>query len=89
VVDFHIEKVRAALLKLQDRNGKSIPIGAVAKVAGAEDRPIGYDGEAYVTGLKPTNRMQVVLPDGASCTVQFDYKPVKGDIPLIGPLRCQ
>jgi outer membrane usher protein len=74
---------------LQDNNGKPIPIGAVAKVAGAEDRPIGYDGEAYVTGLKPTNRMQVVLPNGARCSVQFDYKPVNGDIPLIGPLRCQ
>ena len=41
---------------------------------------------AYVTGLQPTNRMQVVLPNGTSCSVQFDYKPVTRDIPLIGPL---
>jgi len=42
-----------------------------------------------VTGLQPTNRMQVTLPNGTSCTVQFDYQPAQGDIPFIGPLRCQ
>jgi outer membrane usher protein len=89
VVDFHIRKVRAALLTLEDSNGKPIPVGSIAKVAGAEDQPVGYDGLAYVTGLRPTNRMQVALPNGASCSVQFDYTPVKDDIPLIGPLRCQ
>ena len=88
-VDFRIRKVNAALLKLQDANGKPVPIGSVAKVEGAEDQPVGFDGEAYVTGLKPTNRMEVVLPNGTKCAVQFDYVPVEGDIPVIGPLRCQ
>jgi outer membrane usher protein len=89
VVDFHIRKVHSALLTLLDAGGKPIPIGSVAKVSGAEDQPVGYDGQAYVTGLQPTNRVLVTLPNGTSCTVQFDYKPVKGDIPLIGPLRCK
>jgi len=89
VVDFHIRKVHAALLTLQDSSGKPIPIGSVAKVPGAQDQPVGYDGQAYVTGLQPTNRVQVALPNGASCSVQFDYKPANDDIPLIGPLRCQ
>ena len=89
VVDFHIRRVNAALLKLQDSDGQPLPLGSVAKVEGAEDKPVGYDGEAYVTGLKPTNRMEVILPKGTTCAVQFDYRPVKGDIPVIGPLRCQ
>ena len=89
VVDFHIRKVNAALLTLQDSSGAPIPLGSIAKVAGAEDQPVGYDGQAYVTGLQPTNRMQVTLPNGTSCTVQFDYQPAQGDIPFIGPLRCQ
>ncbi len=89
VVDFHIRKVHAALLTLRDGDGKPIPLGSVARVAGAEDQPVGYDGEAYVTGLQPSNRLQVVLPSGASCTAQFAYTPVAGDIPVIGPLRCQ
>jgi outer membrane usher protein len=58
-------------------------------VEGAEDQPVGYDGEAYVTGLKPTNRMEVVLPQGTTCVAQFDYQPVKGDIPIIGPVVCK
>jgi outer membrane usher protein len=89
VVDFHIRKVHAALLKLQDSKGQPIPLGAVARLPGEEDQPVGYEGEAYVTGLKPTNRMEVVLPNGTACAVQFTYKPVAGDIPVIGPLRCQ
>ena len=89
LVDFHIRKVNAALLKLQDGNGQPVPLGSVAKVEGAEDQPVGYDGEAYLTGLKPTNRVEVIFPSGALCAVQFDYRPAKGDIPVIGPLRCQ
>jgi outer membrane usher protein len=89
VIHFPVRKVNAALLKLLDRNGRPVPLGSVAKVTGAEDQPVGYDGEAYVIGLKATNHIEVDLADGTKCVVQFDYKPVKGDIPVIGPLRCQ
>lgn len=89
VIDFNIRKMNAALLTLRDSSGKPIPVGSVAKVAGALDQPVGYEGLAYVNGLQPTNRVQVVLPNGATCSVQFDYTPVANDIPLIGPLRCQ
>ncbi|MEI9986346.1 MAG: hypothetical protein WDN69_26150 [Aliidongia sp.] len=51
MVDFHIRKVNAALLELQDSDGASIPLGSIAKVEGEEDKPVGYDGEAYVVGL--------------------------------------
>jgi outer membrane usher protein len=87
-VDFGIQKVNAALITLHDGTGRSIPLGSIAKVEGADDQPVGHDGAAYVTGLKPSNRVEVALPDGTSCAVQFDYQPVSGDIPLIGPLRC-
>jgi outer membrane usher protein len=87
-VDFSVRKVNAALLTLQDSSGKPLPVGSTAKVEGALDQPVGYDGLAYLTGLQPTNHVQVALPNGASCSVQFDYTPAKDDIPLIGPLRC-
>jgi outer membrane usher protein len=89
VIDFLIRQEHAALLRLVDGNGKPLALGSVAKVAGVQDRPVGYDGEAYVTGLLPNNHLVVRLPDGTSCHVHFDYKPVPGDIPAIGPLRCQ
>ena len=68
VVDFHVRKVLAAVLTLHDASGKAVPIGSVAKVEGAEAQPVGFDGQAYVTGLKPKNRVEVTLPDGKSCS---------------------
>jgi outer membrane usher protein len=89
IVDFHIQHVSAALLQLQDRDGQPLPLGSVALVEGAKDQPVGYDGEAYVTGLRPMNDMAIALPDGKRCVVHFAYKPVKDDIPIIGPLVCR
>jgi len=89
VVDFHIRRVHAALVTLQDANGKPIPLGSIAKVTGEDDQPVGFDGQAYLTGLKASNHVEVALPSGGSCSVQFDYRAVPGDIPAIGPVRCQ
>jgi outer membrane usher protein len=50
--------------------------------------PVGYEGEAYVEDLSPHNELTVELPDGLHCTIVFEYHPVPGDIPSIGPLRC-
>ncbi|HUE79480.1 MAG TPA: fimbria/pilus outer membrane usher protein [Sphingomicrobium sp.] len=87
--DFGIRRVHSALLTLHDRIGRAIPLGSIARVAGAADQPVGHDGAAYVTGLRPSNRMEVALPDGTRCAVQFEYRPVEGDIPVIGPLSCR
>jgi outer membrane usher protein len=89
VVDFQVKAVRAALLTLQDAGGRPLPIGSVVHVKGEPDRPVGYDGEAYVTGLTAANRLDVVLPDGSHCVATFDYKPVKGQVPEIGPAPCR
>jgi outer membrane usher protein len=89
VVDFNIRRVSAALLTLHDRDGGPVPLGSTVRIAGAADQPVGHDGEAYVTGLKPGNRAEVILPDGSTCVAQFDFVPVNGEIPLIGPVRCQ
>jgi outer membrane usher protein len=54
-----------------------------------ESVPVGYDGDAYVVDLAPLNRLRVEQPQGARCTVSFAYRPVAGQIPTIGPLRCR
>jgi len=89
MVNFNVRRVAAALLTLHGRDGLPIPLGSTVRIEGAADQPVGYDGEAYVAGLKPGNRGVVIRPDGTTCSVQFDYLPVKGEIPLIGPVRCQ
>jgi outer membrane usher protein len=90
VVRFPIHFSHSALLKLVDETGLPIPLGSTASLrATGSIVPVGYDGEAYLEDLSPHNKLTVELADGNRCTAAFDYKPVAGDIPTIGPLRCQ
>ncbi len=89
VVRFPIQFSHAALLKLVDEAGLPLPLGSTATLrASGAVVPVGYDGDAYVEGLSPRNELAVELPDGRRCTVAFGYKPLPGEIPSIGPLRC-
>ena len=90
VVRFAVRTVRAALLVLQDEAGHPIPVGATARLQQTGvAAPVGYDGEAFIEDLAPQNRLDVQLPDGSGCVVQFPFTPVKGDIPKVGPLTCR
>ncbi len=90
VVKFQVHVSHAAVLNLLDHAGKPIPVGSSATLQSSHVAvPIGYDGEAYVEDLRAHNTLLVELPDGTTCTVAFAYKPVKGEIPNIGPLTCK
>jgi outer membrane usher protein len=90
VVKFPIQFSHAALLRLVDARGRALPLGSTATLrATGAIVPVGYDGEAYVENLSPHNELSVELPNGRHCAVAFNYKAVAGDIPSIGPLRCQ
>jgi len=89
VVRFPIQFSHAALLKLVDAAGASVPLGSTAALRSTGAIvPVGYDGDAYIENLSLHNALSVELPNGRHCMVSFDYKPVPGDIPSIGPLRC-
>jgi outer membrane usher protein len=89
VLKFSIKFSHGALLRLVDEAGVAIPLGSTATLrATSVVVPVGYDGDAYVEDLSPHNQLAVEFPDGHRCTVTFDYKPVTGEIPSIGPLRC-
>lgn len=88
-VDFHVEKVRGALVTLHDAQARPIPLGSSVQVGAEAAQPVGYDGEVYLTKLQPTNRLVVTQPDGATCVAHLEYRAVIGDIPLIGPVPCQ
>jgi len=89
VLKFPIKFSHGALLRLVDESGVSVPLGSTAalRTTGVVV-PVGYDGDAYVEDLSPHNQLAVEFPDGHRCAVSFDYKPVAGEIPSIGPLRC-
>jgi len=90
VVRFPTKISHGALLRLVDEAGVAVPLGSTATLrATGTAVPIGYDGDAYVQDLSPRNNVEVELPDGRRCNVAFEYRPVPGEIPLIGPLRCE
>ena len=92
VVHFPIHISRGALLHIVDDKGAFIPIGSTAHLAKptpGTEVAVGYEGEAFVTGLGPRNTVLVTLPDGRLCSVDFGYRPVTGQIPDIGPLPCR
>jgi outer membrane usher protein len=90
VVRFPVHFSHGALLKLVDQAGNPIPLGStVMLLASGAIVPVGYDGEAYLEDLTPHNKLTVELKDGQHCAASFDYKAVPGDLPTIGPIRCQ
>jgi outer membrane usher protein len=89
VVKFPVKISRAALLRLVDEAGVPMSLGSAATLrATGVTVAVGYDGDAYVENLSPHNELSVEGINGRRCIVAFDYKPVAGDIPSIGPLRC-
>ncbi len=89
VLKFPIKFSHGALLRLVDETGVAVPLGSTATLrATGVVVPVGYDGDAYVEDLSPHNQLAVEFPDGRRCVVAFDYSPVTGEIPSIGPLRC-
>ena len=89
VLRFPIKFSHGALLRLVDEAGVAVPLGSTATLRPTGTVvPVGYDGDAYIEDLSPHNELVIEFPNGRRCTVAFDYKPVAGDIPKIGPLRC-
>jgi outer membrane usher protein len=90
VLRFPVKISHGALLRLIGETGVPLPVGSTATLrATSVAVPVGYDGDAYLEDLSPHNEVIVELPDGRRCSVAFDYKPAPGEIPTIGPLRCE
>lgn len=89
IADFGATQVRGAVVMLHDRAGTPIPAGYVAKLEGAGDAVIGYDGETYVRGLRPDNQLSVDLGAYGTCTARFAYDVKGPPQPRIGPVACQ
>ena len=92
VVHFRMKPSRGAVVVLHDVSGQALPLGSKASLEGrkeTQDLVVGYDGEVFVTGLLPHNRLSVLRPDGSRCLADFDFAPVSGRIPRIGPRLCR
>jgi len=89
IARFEIERYAAATLMLVGADGSVPEVGTLARLDGSElTAMVGYDGVLFVEGLRAQNR--VLVGSGKNlCEVRFDYKPVAGELPTIGPLVCQ
>jgi outer membrane usher protein len=89
VVNFGVsEDPKAAIVALVDASGQPIEVGNAAQLEGGDEFVIGYDGQAYMTGLSASNSVTVTFEDGTSCAAQFDYKPAKGEQIVIDGVQC-
>jgi outer membrane usher protein len=89
LVKFPVRSGRGALLKVVLADGEPAPAGATVRIEGdAQTFYVARRGEAYVTGLKTANRLQLTWK-GQTCG--FDAALPEGnreEFPRIGPLRC-
>jgi outer membrane usher protein len=81
--------VHAALVTFDDSQGRPLELGSQVQVAGVSSEVlIGYDGQAYMEGLKDQNVVIVTMPDGRPCRATFAYVPSPGKQVRIGPVAC-
>ena len=81
---------RAALLRILLDDGEPAPAGATVNISGeTEVFYVARRGEAFVTGLKPNNRVELHWQD-QQCSLPVDL-PVKSeeDVIRLGPLACK
>lgn len=88
IIDFPIQKISAATLRLVDQDGQVIPAGASVRVEGSsENHVVGRDGLTYIEGL--TSRTIIHVSWGQKkCTSSI---PLTGDgevIPYLGEFQC-
>lgn len=92
LVNFGITPVRSASVILVDSNNQPLPIGSQVRQLSNTEVPstvVGFDGEVYLDMLDEQNMLEVTIPSGERCTVDFDYSKQGDEIPLIGPFICQ
>ena len=89
-VTFPVRSGRGALIKINLADGEPAPAGATVNLAGdKQEFYVARRGEAFVTGLETTNKLQLKWKD-QSCQLEVTL-PVATteDIARVGPVICQ
>jgi outer membrane usher protein len=88
-VTFPVRAGRGALIKIVLADGKPAPAGAVVGIRGdAKEFYVARRGEAFVTGLQPSNIVTLKWNDQA-CDLKIDLPPGSvDDIARVGPVVC-
>jgi outer membrane usher protein len=87
-VEFAVRGGKAALLSIVLDDGQPAPPGATVQIEGeTQDFLVARRGEAYVTGLKDSNRLRLQWHD-RTCRLDLQLPPGGPEITRAGPLRC-
>jgi len=86
VVAFPIRSSDGVLVQLHDAQDAPLPVGSRVRGAGI-DAVVGYDGEAYLEGLKAGPNALEVETAAGTCRVRIDHAAQRRPSRL-GPLRC-
>lgn len=87
LVRFPVERAEAATLRLRTPDGRPVPAGAVALLAG-NSFPVALDGLLYVEGLAGAARIAVEW-DGGRCTVEARRPAGDDPVPDLGEKTCR
>jgi outer membrane usher protein len=90
VVDFGVvTNLQAAVVILHGADGRPLTVGAKGRLAeGGEEFVVGYDGQAYLKGLGPSNTIVVDTGQG-ECRASFPFAAQPGQQVTIGPMICR
>ena len=78
----------AALVVFVRADGSFVPVGAAGRTEGGEEFVVGYDGQAFIKGLKGSNSV-TISTDNGSCKAEFNFTPQTGEQLRIGPVACR
>lgn len=89
LLNFPIERLRAASVILHDSNNQPIPVSSQVLRAGQATGYVGWDGIAWMDNLTANNSIHIVTPDGRACDTELiipDGQPQA--LKTYGPLTC-
>ncbi len=88
-VKFPVRSGRGALIKIRFEDGQPAPAGATVAIKGdGKEFYVARRGEAFVTGLQPSNVVTLNW-NGQACDLKIDLPPGEvDDIARVGPVVC-
>jgi outer membrane usher protein len=79
---------KAALVAFTLPDGSPLPVGSTLILNGGEEFVVGYDGQAYLTGLKAENSVVASHSEG-SCRAEFNYSGQAESQVFIDGVMCK
>lgn len=89
LLNFPVERLRAASVVLHDRSGQPLPISSQVLRPNQATEYVGWDGIVWMENLSADNPIHVSTPDGRSCDTQLTIANGQPKaLQTYGPLTC-